>query len=84
MTRMKFSIKDSVSLPLIALLAANSIPLMGKPYARVVVLHVAMLVGGFLSMAMGEPAAILFVLVVLKTALDVNFHLRERRISRRN
>ncbi len=58
--------------------------LMGKPYARVVVLHVAVLVGGFLTLAMGEPAAILFVLVVLKTMLDVNFHLRERRSSKRN
>jgi hypothetical protein len=53
--------------------------LMGIPYTRVVILHLAVLVGGFLSMAMGEPAAILFVLVVLKTVLDVNFHLREHR-----
>jgi hypothetical protein len=57
--------------------------LMGKPYVRVVVLHVAVLVGGFLSMAIGEPVAILFVLVVLKTVLDVNFHLRERKKSKR-
>jgi hypothetical protein len=57
--------------------------LMGKPYVRVVVLHVTVLVGGFLLLAMGEPAAILFVLVVLKTVLDVNFHLRERRSSGR-
>jgi hypothetical protein len=56
--------------------------LMGKPYVRVVVLHVTVLIGGFLSMAMREPAAILFVLVVLKTVLDVNFHLRERRSSK--
>ena len=55
---------------------------MGKPYVRVVVLHVTVLIGGFLSLAMGEPVAILFVLVVLKTALDVNFHLKERRSSR--
>ena len=61
----------------------NMRSLMGKPYIRVVVLHVTVLVGGFLSMAMGEPVAILFVLVVLKTVLDVNFHLRERRSSRR-
>jgi hypothetical protein len=57
--------------------------LMAKPYKRVIVLHVTVLVGGFLSLALGEPAAILFVLVVLKTVLDVNFHLRERRSSRR-
>lgn len=58
--------------------------LMGMPYVRVVVLHVAVLVGGFLSMALGEPAAILLVLVVLKTVLDVNFHMREHRKSGRN
>ena len=55
--------------------------LMGKPYVRVVVLHITVLVGGFLSMALGEPAALLFVLVILKIGLDVNFHLRERRSS---
>jgi hypothetical protein len=50
--------------------------LMGAPYARVVVMHVAIIAGGFFSMAFGSPAALLFVLVVLKTIIDVELHLR--------
>jgi hypothetical protein len=50
--------------------------LMGSPYGRVVVMHVAVLAGGFLTMAIGSPAPLLVVLVVLKTLLDVNLHNR--------
>lgn len=53
--------------------------LMAQPYARVVVLHLAILGGGFLTMAMGAPAAALVILVVLKTAIDLKAHLAERR-----
>ncbi len=53
--------------------------LMAQPYARVVVLHVAILVGGFGAAALGSPAVALAVLVVLKTAIDFKAHLAERR-----
>jgi hypothetical protein len=53
--------------------------LMGQPYARVVVMHITILGGGFLSMALGSPAALLLILVLLKTAIDVKFHLREHK-----
>ncbi len=53
--------------------------LMGQPYARVVVLHIAILAGGFLAQAMGAPTAALLILVVLKTTIDLQAHLRERR-----
>jgi hypothetical protein len=53
--------------------------LMGRPYARIFVLHVAIIFGGFLTMALNLPAAILFVLVILKTVLDVTLHLREHK-----
>jgi len=53
--------------------------LMVAPYARVVVMHVAIIAGGFLTMAFGSPAALLFVLVVLKTIIDVELHLREHK-----
>ena len=52
---------------------------MGAPYARVVVMPVAIIAGGFLTMVFGSPAALLFVLVVLKTIIDVELHLREHR-----
>jgi hypothetical protein len=53
--------------------------LMTQPYARVVVLHVAILIGGFGAAALGSPAVALVVLVVLKTGIDLKAHLAERR-----
>ncbi|MGD0993011.1 MAG: DUF6498-containing protein [Gemmatimonadales bacterium] len=53
--------------------------LMTQPYARVVVLHVAILIGGFGAVALGSPMVALVVLVALKTAIDLRAHLAERR-----
>ncbi|MCX8090205.1 MAG: DUF6498-containing protein [Verrucomicrobiae bacterium] len=52
--------------------------LMAQPYGRVVVLHLAILGGGFLMALLGSPAAGLALLVALKIVLDVRAHLRER------
>jgi hypothetical protein len=52
-----------------------------QPYGRIIVLHLAILGGGFLVVSMGTPAAGLVLLVVLKIGLDllahVNQHARE-------
>jgi hypothetical protein len=53
--------------------------LMGSPYARIVIMHMAVLFGAFLTMALGSPVGILIILVGLKTALDVIFHLRQHK-----
>jgi len=53
--------------------------LMAQPYARVVVLHVAILIGGLGTVALGSPVVALVVLVALKTAIDFKAHLAERR-----
>jgi len=56
---------------------------MMQPYTRVVILHVVVLVGGFLVMLLGQPLPALVLLVVLKTGFDLNAHLREHgRIER--
>jgi hypothetical protein len=52
--------------------------LMGQPYARVVVLHLTIIFGGFVMMALGSPRAGLVLLVALKVAMDLRAHLRER------
>jgi hypothetical protein len=52
--------------------------LMGQPYGRIMVLHIAVLIGGFLTMALGSPAGLVLILVLMKTGLDVKLHLRER------
>lgn len=52
--------------------------LMFQPYARVMVLHVTILLGGFAAKAMGAPLAALIVLIALKTGIDLRAHLAER------
>ncbi len=53
--------------------------LMAAPYARVVVLHLTIIFGAFISMGFGTPIGALLVLVVLKTVLDLALHNREHR-----
>ena len=50
---------------------------MGSAYGRVVVLHLTILVGGFVVAFLGAPIGALIVLVVLKTAFDLGLHRRE-------
>lgn len=51
---------------------------MFRPYGRLVVLHVSIVLGGTLVAALGQPIGLLLVLVGVKTLLDVRFHMRER------
>jgi Family of unknown function (DUF6498) len=51
--------------------------LMAKPYGRVVVLHVAIILGGIAAMALGSPVWALLVLLALKIGLDLKAHLKE-------
>jgi hypothetical protein len=53
--------------------------LMVAPYKRIVILHVAIIGGGFGVMALGSPLPLLVVLVALKLGLDVWLHRREHR-----
>tara|TARA_R110002110_G_scaffold66978_1_gene182939 strand:+ start:23710 stop:24501 length:792 start_codon:yes stop_codon:yes gene_type:complete len=53
--------------------------LMLAPYGRIVVLHIAIIVGGIATQALGEPVAMLVVLVLMKIAFDVKLHLRQHR-----
>jgi len=59
-------------------LRTSPLRLMFAPYARVVVLHLTILVGAFAVAFLGAPNVLLVVLVILKTALDLRFHLAER------
>jgi hypothetical protein len=52
---------------------------MAQPYGRLVILHLTIIVGAFVSIFLGTPIGSLLVLVVLKTALDLYFHLRQHR-----
>lgn len=52
---------------------------MTMPYPRILILHVSLLIGGFLLEQFGQPAAGLVIFVALKVALDLKLHLREHR-----
>lgn len=52
---------------------------MMKPYGRVVVLHLAILIGGAAAMALGSPLWALLVLLAVKIAVDLRAHLKEHR-----
>jgi len=56
--------------------------LMGQPYARVVVMHIAIIFGGFLTAAFGSPVGLLVMLVVMKTLIDVALHNRQHKTVR--
>ncbi len=49
--------------------------LMAAPYTRIVVMHVAIIFGAFITLALKSPIGILVILVVLKTVIDVKLHL---------
>ncbi len=50
---------------------------MFRPYPRIVVLHVAILMGAFAIVLLGQPMVLLLLLVLGKTILDLWFHLAE-------
>jgi hypothetical protein len=52
--------------------------LMFAPYARIVVLHIAILLGGFVAFALGSNFFVLALLIAGKTLLDLSLHLVER------
>lgn len=60
-------------------LRTSAVRQMGAPYGRLVILHITIILGGMAIAFTGAPAAAVLVLVLLKTALDLGFHLAEHR-----
>ena len=52
---------------------------MFQPYQRIMILHVTIIFGGFLTMSMGSPVIALIFMGVLKTVVDVWAHLNEHK-----
>ncbi len=50
---------------------------MGEPYKRIVVMHLTIILGGFLTMLLRTPVAALLLLIALKTATDLYAHRKE-------
>lgn len=57
----------------------NTTPMkqMFQPYGRLVILHITIIVGAFFVIGLGQPVALVALLVILKTGVDLLFHLRE-------
>ena len=45
--------------------------------ARLIILHITIIIGSFFVIGLGQPAFLVALLVILKTAADLFFHLRE-------
>ncbi len=48
--------------------------LMGQPYGRVVIMHIAIIAGGVFVVKLGSPVVLLIALVAVKTAMDIMLH----------
>ena len=55
--------------------------LMGKPYTRIVLIHIAIIAGAMPVMALGSPVPLLVILIVLKIGMDLWLHARSHRTS---
>lgn len=53
--------------------------LVSSPYSRIVVMHITILAGAFLMIALKTNLAFLIVFVIMKIAVDLNSHLKERK-----
>jgi len=53
--------------------------LMQRPYRRVIILHLTILIGGGITMVLGSPIWALVMLIVLKTGFDLRAHIQEHR-----
>ncbi|MBI4526655.1 MAG: hypothetical protein HY695_22885 [Deltaproteobacteria bacterium] len=51
---------------------------MGEPYKRIIVMHMTIIGGGFLTMTLRTPTAAVALLIFLKTAADLHAHRKER------
>lgn len=57
--------------------------IMGRPYSRVFVLHISIILGGFVAMAVGPSIHVVLIFVAVKTIVDAQAHLHERRNAMR-
>ncbi len=52
---------------------------MHKPYSRIMIMHVTLIIGGFLVLALDSRLLALLLLIALKVIVDLKAHIREHR-----
>jgi hypothetical protein len=57
--------------------------LTAAPYKRIIVMHLTVIIGGWIVLALGTPAPALIVLIALKLFVDARTHRREHGITSR-
>jgi hypothetical protein len=57
---------------------------MFQPYGRLVILHVTIVIGAFFVIFLGQPVALVALLVLLKTLFDLALHVREHGATKPN
>jgi hypothetical protein len=50
---------------------------MTEPYGRIVFMHLVLILGGGLTMVLGEPTPVLLGVIILKIVFDIRAHLKE-------
>ncbi len=53
--------------------------IMMRPYKRIMLMHVAIIIGGVLVMKLGSPVVLLCVLILLKIGVDIRLHVKSHR-----
>ena len=53
--------------------------LMHQPYQRILVMHIAIIIGGIFVMKLNSPVPLMIILIILKIAVDVYLHRKSHR-----
>ncbi len=54
---------------------------MHQPYQRIIVMHIAILAGGFFVMKLDSPLPLMIVLVMLKIFFDILLHKKSHKVE---
>ena len=50
---------------------------MAAPYRRIIMMHLTLIFGGFVTMTLGDPVPVLLIFILVKIIVDVRAHLKE-------
>lgn len=51
--------------------------LMAAPYSRIVLMHVTLIFGGFITLLLHDPVPVLLLFILIKTLMDARAHMKE-------
>lgn len=54
---------------------------MSEPYGRIMFMHLVLIIGGGLTMALGSPVPVLLAMIALKIFLDLRTHLKQHSVG---